>query len=84
MSTYLLTFIVSDFKENSNRNSIGVGETIHSIHTKNEGIDRTRFALENSAELLKELENYVSFKYELTQVSHVAVPEIIYSKYSVR
>lgn len=81
MSTYLLAFIVSDYKENSNKDSIESGETIHTIYAKNEGIDRTRFALENSAALLKELENYVSIKFELTQVSHVAVPEIVYSNY---
>lgn len=88
MSPYLLAFAVSDFIFSS----LKLGSTLHRIYTRPDigAIPRTQFALRNSDLFLKELERYVNFKYELTKVDQIALPDfqsglfIINMKYMVK
>jgi aminopeptidase N len=73
MSPYLLAFIISDF----DFSSFKVGPTLHRIYTRpdNDATFRTQFALTNSDLLLKELERYVSHRYELNKLDQAALPD---------
>lgn len=83
MSPYLLAFVVADFEFLSNEETIVAGEISHRTYARPEVVASTRFALEHSELFLKELESFVSFKYELSQVYHVAIPDFFYSKDSI-
>jgi aminopeptidase N len=73
MSPYLLAFAVSDFDNNRLQN----GRVTHRIFTRpdNQAVERTQFALKNSDLFLKELERYVDFRYELSKVDQIALPD---------
>lgn len=73
MSPYLLAFVISDFDYSSIKN----GPTLHRIYTRpdNGAVLRTQFALINSDLFLKQLELYVSFKYELPKLDQAALPD---------
>jgi aminopeptidase N len=73
MSPYLLAFIISDF----DYSSMKLGRTTHRIYTRpdNDATLRTQFALTNSDLFLKELERFVSFRYELTKLDQAALPD---------
>lgn len=74
MSSYLLAFVVSDFEYITNEVDLPQGEVIHRVWTKPDSISKAWFALENSAKVLKELENYVQFPFELPKVDSAAIP----------
>lgn len=73
MSPYLLAFVISDFEFSSVQSAL----TLHRIFTRpdNDAVFKTQFALKNSDLFLKELEQYVSFAYELTKVDQAALPD---------
>lgn len=75
MSLYLLAFVVSDFTAETNEATIGVDEKIHKIYARPEAVSSTKLALKNSVAFLKELENYVTYKYELPRMLHAAIPD---------
>lgn len=74
MSSYLLAFVVSDFAHVSNEDTVLPGETIHRVWVRPDSIKKAPYALENSAKVLKALENYVGFDYELPKVDSAAIP----------
>ena len=76
MSTYLLAFVVSDFKFVSNAATKQANETLHRIYVRPDAIEHTKYALDNSEKLLKALENYVSFDYELLKIDSAAIPQM--------
>lgn len=80
MSIYLLAFVVSEYKYISNEITRDPNQTIHRIYTREESVNSTKFALENSEAFLKELQQYVMFKYEMPQIYHASLPDFIYSK----
>jgi aminopeptidase N len=73
MSPYLLAFVVSDFDYSSLKD----GRILHRIFARpdNDAVLRTQFALKNSDLFLKELERYVGFRYELSKVDQIALPD---------
>jgi aminopeptidase N len=72
MSTYLLAFVVSDLKHI--QNDPADGETLHRIWVRPDSLSKAQYALENSVAVLKHLEDYVGFKYELPKVDSAGVP----------
>lgn len=74
MSTYLLAFVVSDFEYISNQETKGPDDTLHRIWVRPDSTEKAPFALENSALVLKALEDYVGFAYELNKVDSAAIP----------
>lgn len=75
MSSYLLAFLISDFDVNTNEATITQGDTIHRIYARSQDVSRTAFALDNSYRLLKALEEYAKYDYELTKVDSGAIPD---------
>lgn len=76
MSSYLLAIVISDFDHISNEATKEAGDTLHRIFVRNQtGItQRAQYALSNSEKMLKELEKYVDYKYELPKVDSAAIP----------
>ena len=74
MSSYLLAFVVSDFGYLTNEDTILPGETIHRVWVRPDVVPRARYGLENSAAVLKSLEDYLGFDYELPKVDSAAIP----------
>lgn len=75
MSSYLLAFLISDFGVLSNEETIAPGETIHRIYARSQDVDRTAFALDYSYKLLKALEEYAKYDYEITKMDSGAIPD---------
>lgn len=74
MSSYLLAFVVSDFEYISNEDTKLPNETLHRVWVKPDSVPKARYAVENSAAVLKALEDYVGFPYELSKVDSAAIP----------
>lgn len=74
MSSYLLAFVISDFDHVSNEDDILPGETIHRVWVRPGSKSKAPYALENSARVLKTLEDYVGFPYELPKVDSAGIP----------
>lgn len=74
MSSYLLAFVVSEFRHISNEHTKLPGDTLHRIWTKPDSISKAQYALENSEKVLKALEDYCYFKYVLPKVDSAAIP----------
>lgn len=74
MSSYLLAFVVSDFEYISNAKTKQQDETLHRIWVRPDSIKKAQFALDSSEAVLKTLEDYVGFKYELPKVDSAAIP----------
>lgn len=75
MSSYLLAFLISDFGVLTNEATIEAGETIHRIYARKQDIQRTAFALDNSYKLLKALEEYAKYDYEISKMDSGAIPD---------
>lgn len=73
MSPYLLAFVIADFDYTSAK----TGRVTHQIQARkdNGAYIKTQVALRTSDLLLKELERYVSFEYELEKLDQVALPD---------
>lgn len=79
MSTYLLAFVISDFKAISNEQTReSASDTIHRVFARSDAIDSTKLALENSILFLNELERYAMSKYELPKMDHAAIPDFAF------
>jgi aminopeptidase N len=74
MSSYLLAFVVSDFDYVSNELTKRPEDTLHRIWVRPDSVSKAPYALENSAKVLKTLENYVGFEFALPKVDSAAIP----------
>lgn len=74
MSSYLLAFVVSDFDYMSNIDDKLPEETLHRVWVRPDSVSKAWYAVENSAKVLKSLEEYVGFKFELSKVDSAAIP----------
>ncbi|KAL7036524.1 hypothetical protein ACKWTF_008832 [Chironomus riparius] len=74
MSTYLLAFLVSDFKYLSNNNTRLVGEALQSIYTRPGKEQNAIYGLENSVKVLNELEKFAGMNFSLPKLDSGAVP----------
>lgn len=74
MSSYLLAFVVSDLQSISNANTRLPNETLHRVWVRPNSLSRAQYALENSVEVLKKLEEYTGFKFEIPKVDSAGVP----------
>ena len=74
MSSYLLAFVVSDFEYITNEETKQPGDTLHRVWVRQGTKLRAQYALENSELVLKELEKYVGFPFELPKVDSAAIP----------
>ena len=75
MSSYLIAFVVSDLEHISNANTKLPDETLHRIWVRPDSLTKAQYALDNSIKVLKALEDYVGFKYEMPKVDSAGVPE---------
>ena len=73
MSTYLNAWVISDFASRSLDN--GPGATRHTVYARLEDIDKVQESLENSYLLLRQLELFNDYVYELPKVSSAAIPD---------
>lgn len=67
MSTYLLAFVVSDFKN--------LTDGKFSVWTRPEAIDSARYALEVGPKILAFFEEYFDIKYPLPKIDMIALPD---------
>ncbi|KAG5680752.1 hypothetical protein PVAND_010239 [Polypedilum vanderplanki] len=74
MSTYLLAFLVSDFKYLSNENTLEPGQTMQRIWTRPGIEEKAKYGLENSINLLEALEEFVDMKFDLPKLDSGAIP----------
>jgi aminopeptidase N len=74
MSSYLLAFVVSDLDFISNEEFLAEGETLHRIWVRPDSTSKAWYALENSEKVLKALEDYVGFKFELPKIDSAGIP----------
>jgi aminopeptidase N len=73
MSSYLLAFVVSDFAYRAINN--GPSEVEQRVYGRVTDSDKFELALTSTDLLLKALEEFCYFKYELPKLGHVAVPD---------
>lgn len=74
MASYLLAFIVSDLESIDNADTKLDGETLHKIWVRSDSLSKAKFALENSVNALKALEDFVGVKFELPICNSAGVP----------
>lgn len=83
MPTYLLAFVVSDFKYTTNIDRIATGETIHRVYAREDAYEKTEYALENSFKFLNKLEEFAMYTYELKKMYSAAIPDFAAGKTQV-
>ncbi|XP_069669085.1 putative aminopeptidase-2 [Periplaneta americana] len=69
MSTYFLAFVVSDLK------NISTSDGKYKVWIRENRLDEGKYALNLTAPIIKQLENYTGIKYDLPKLDHVAVPD---------
>lgn len=74
MSSYLLAFVISDLESISNEATKQPDETLHRIWVRPDSLAEARYALDNSFYVLKAMEDYIGFKFELPKVDSAGVP----------
>ena len=74
MSTYLLAFLVSDFKYISNADTKIEGEALQGIYTRPGKEQKAKYGLENSVKLLNELEKFGGMNFSLPKLDSGAIP----------
>jgi aminopeptidase N len=74
VSTYLLAFLVSDFKYLSNADGLQTNQTLQRIWTRPGIESRAQYGLDNSVKLLEELEKFVDMKFDLPKLDSGAIP----------
>lgn len=74
MSSYLLAFVVSELESISNEVGLLEGDTLHRVYVRSDYLHRAPFALENSINALKALEEYVGYDFEMPQINSAGVP----------
>lgn len=75
MASYLLAFVISDFVHISNEATKLDNETLQRIWIRPDSAGRAQYALINSVNALKVLEEHVDFKYEMPKIDSVGVPK---------
>lgn len=73
MATYLIGFVLSDFEYVSNELTKLPEETLHRISARSNAGKTMKHALRINEKVLKDLESYLDFKYELNKLDLVAV-----------
>lgn len=74
MSSYLLAFVVSDFGMVSNALDKQPEDTLHRVWVRPDSTSKAWYAVENSEKVLKALEDYLDFPFELSKVDSAAIP----------
>lgn len=73
MSTYLVAFIISDYK-NSTVNASATNPTQQSIFAPAEMLYQAQYGLTEGVALLNALEKYLRVPYGLTKIDQAAIP----------
>lgn len=73
MSTYLVAFIISDYK-NSTINASVTNPTQQSIFTPQEVLNQAKYGLDEGVIILNALEKYLKVPYGLTKIDQAAIP----------
>ena len=73
MATYLIGFVLSDFKYSSNELTRQEGETLHRISARSNTGKTTKHALKINEKVLRDLENYLDFQYEFNKLDSIAI-----------
>lgn len=76
MSTYLIAFVVSDFKFTTNTNDPNVFR--HRVYSEPSQIENTQLALKNGEKLLNALGNYLDVHFTLPKMDQVAIPKLVF------
>lgn len=74
MSSYLLAFVISDLEFISNAGSKLPSETLHRVWVRKDYLSKAQFALDNSVDVLKALENFVNFNFSMPKIDSAGVP----------
>lgn len=74
MSSYLLAFVVSDLKEINNNETKESDDTLHRVWVRSDALSKAHYGLEISVAVLKTLEDYLGFKFELSEINSAGVP----------
>lgn len=74
MSSYLLAFVISDLEFVDNEKTKAPGSTLHRVWVRPDSLDKAWYAVEASDNVLKALEEYIGFEYELPKVDSAGVP----------
>ncbi|XP_071788435.1 aminopeptidase N-like isoform X2 [Asterias amurensis] len=72
MSTYLLAFVVSDFKYEQATTTNGV---LFRVWSRPEAVENTKYALQAGVDILNYFEEYFDFDYPLEKQDMVAIPD---------
>lgn len=67
MSTYLLAFVISDFKN--------MTDGMFSVWARPEALESARYALEVGPKILRFFEEYFDIKYPLPKIDLIALPD---------
>lgn len=73
MSTYLLAFTVSDFKNITNND-----ELEFSVYASSKEFNNMEFALDVGREAIKALEEYTGLPYALDKMDFIAIDDFLY------
>lgn len=73
MSTYLVAFIISDYK-NSTINASATNPTQQSIFAPEEMLHQAQYGLHEGVALLNAIEKYLKVPYGLTKIDQAAIP----------
>lgn len=73
MSTYLVAFIISDYK-NLTKNASATNPTQQSIFTPPEVLNQAQYGLDEGVAILNALEKYLEVPYGLTKIDQAAIP----------
>lgn len=76
MSTYLIAFVVSDFKFTTNTNVPNVFR--HRVYSEPSQIENTQLALENGERLLNALGNYLAVNFTFPKMDQIAIPNMAF------
>lgn len=76
MSTYLIAFIVSDFKHLSISAATGSATTPHRAISRPNAIEQNHLVLEAGELILDAIANYVNVPYSWPKMDQVALPDL--------
>lgn len=74
MSSYLLAFVVSDLEFVDNEATREPGDILHRVWVRPDSVSKAWYAVEVSDKVVKALEAYTGFDYELPKVDSAGVP----------
>lgn len=79
MSTYLIAFIVSNFKYNEIPAGIAENPTIQRVYTSVNKLNQTTYALNEGVSLLNSISSYLDVPFSLKKMDQVAIPNDYFS-----